>query len=173
MLFLTDPARVADPVAVAARLPRGAAVIYRHFGAADRVRTALALQAVCRQRGLLLLIGSDEKLARQLGADGVHLAERQTTRRCGFRGIVTAAAHSRQAAVRAKAAGARAVLLSPVFPSASPSAGQPLGPLRARALAKACPLPCYALGGVNRRTAGSLVGSAFIGLAAVAGFAKA
>jgi thiamine-phosphate pyrophosphorylase len=167
LLFLTDPARIADPVAAAALLPRGAAVIYRHFGLADRLSVARRLKAVCRRRGLLFLVGADLGLARAMRAGGVHLAERQTQRRCYQRGLITAAAHSRRAAARAKAAGAVAVLASPVFPSRSASAGRAMGPLKARLLAASCPLPCYALGGVNARTAARLRGSAFIGLAAV------
>lgn len=115
----------------------------------------------------MLLIGADEALAQAVRADGVHLAERQTRRRRRFKGLVTAAAHSRRAAARASAAGAEAVLLSPVFPSRSPSAGRALGALKARRLARLCALPCYALGGVNARTARKLRDSGFIGLAAV------
>jgi thiamine-phosphate pyrophosphorylase len=170
LLFLTDPSRTPDPVAVAARLPRGSGVVFRHFGALDRADTARRLQAVCRRRGLVLLIGADAAMARAIGADGVHLAERQTQRRCRFKGLVTAAAHSRRGAMRAMAAGAEAVLMSPVFPSRSPSAGRAWGALKARRSAGVCPLPCYALGGVTARTARRLKSSAFIGLAAVEAF---
>ncbi|MBU6407851.1 MAG: thiamine phosphate synthase [Alphaproteobacteria bacterium] len=167
LLLLTDPARTPDPLGALGRPPRGTGLIFRHFGGANQRALAFKLKAACRRRRLTLLIGADVRLAQTVRAHGVHLAERQTRRRCFFRGLVTAAAHSRRAAARAKAAGAQAVLLSPVFPSRSPSAGRPIGGLKARRLSALCPLPCYALGGVNERTAPLLKASAFIGLAAV------
>jgi len=36
LLFFTDPARTPDPAADAANLPKGAAVVYRAFGAPER-----------------------------------------------------------------------------------------------------------------------------------------
>jgi thiamine-phosphate pyrophosphorylase len=75
LFFVTDPERTPDPVEVAKRLPRGAAVIYRHFGAEDRARVARRLAAATRSRGLILLIAADPDLARKVGADGVHWPE--------------------------------------------------------------------------------------------------
>jgi len=49
--------------------------------------------------------------------------------------------------------GVDAVFLSPVFESASPSAGKPIGALVFRGTARGAPLPVYALGGINARTA--------------------
>ena len=43
LYFMTDPARVADPLAAIRHLPAGTAVIYRHFGAPDRARMARRL----------------------------------------------------------------------------------------------------------------------------------
>jgi thiamine-phosphate pyrophosphorylase len=167
LLFLTDPARTPDPIAVAGRLPKGSGFVYRHFGAPDRMSVARRLQRVCKRRGLVFFIGADRGLAQKLRADGLHLAERQTQRRTYFSGMVTAAAHSRRAAFRAMGAGAQAVLLSPVFPSRSPSAKRPMGSRKARQFAAQSPLPCYALGGVNTKTARTLRNSDFIGLAAI------
>jgi thiamine-phosphate pyrophosphorylase len=77
--------------------------------------------------------------------------------------IVTAAAHSEPAIVAAAKAGVEAVLLSPVFPTASHPGGATLGVVRfARLahLAASLGLFVYALGGVTdgakiRRLAGS------------------
>ena len=52
LYFFTDPVRTPDPLASAARLPRGSAIVYRHFGAPDRARTARKLARLCRARGL-------------------------------------------------------------------------------------------------------------------------
>lgn len=170
LLFFTDPARTPNALAVARRLPRGAAIVLRTFGAADAEAQARALKAIARARGLKLLIGQDAALARRVGADGVHLPERLAhqagpLKQAQPRWIVTAAAHSRRAVL---AAAADAVVISPVFPSRSPSAGAPLGPLRLAELARG--RTAYALGGVNNKTARRLLDAGLIGLAAVEGF---
>lgn len=170
VLFLTDPARTPDPVKVAARLPRGWGVIYRHFGAADRVATARQLAAVARRRGLVLLIAADPQLAKQAGADGVHwpFAQRGEARkwRDRFR-LMSVSAHMPRE-LRALPPGLfDAALVSTVFPSASPSARAPLGALKLRRLARMAQLPVYALGGVTAGNAARIAKAA--GLAAIEG----
>jgi len=165
LYFFTDPVRTPDPVTVAARLPRGAAVVYRHFGAKDRLEVARRLRAL---PGLILLIGADPGLAARVRADGVHLPERLAGRAAALKRarpawLVTVAAHGTIALRRAD--GADAAVLSAVFPSQSASAGAALGARRAGALARAAGLPVIALGGVNEENARSLKG--FAGLAAI------
>ncbi len=174
LILVTDPARMPDPVACARRLARGSAIIYRAFGAADAVDVGRKLRAVARNRGLVLLVGADPGLARAIGADGVHLPERlahhaRRIRMANPAWLITAAAHSRAALRRVAGAGAQAVLVSPVFASASPSAGQALGPLRFAALVRTSRVPVYALGGVSGRTAARLMSSGAVGVAAVDG----
>jgi thiamine-phosphate pyrophosphorylase len=171
LLFFTDPVRTPDPEAVAARLPPGSAIVYRHFGAPDAEPRARRLKAIARAHGLKLLIGADAALARQVGADGVHLPERLAHRAGALKRarpawIVTTAAHSLAAARRS---GADAVVLSVALPSKSASAGAALGPIRLAARIRAAGRPAYALGGINGRTAGRLLASGAIGLAAVEG----
>lgn len=172
LLFVTDPARTPDPAAVAERLPRGAGVVYRAFGAPDAGRTMGRLADIARRRGLVLLAGADEWLA-ELG-QGLHLPERMIpslprlrARRPGW--IITAAAHSPVAARRAALLGADAVLYSPVFESRSASAGAPVGPLRLARVVRALPIAVYALGGVNAKSARGLMPTGAYGLAAVDG----
>lgn len=166
---MTDPVRTPDPVLAAARLPRGAGVIYRHFGAPDRAVTARRLAHICRKRRLTLLIAADPALAWQVRADGVHWPERLLKPGRPRKGVVSAAVHGAAGLKKAAAAGADLALLSSIFPSRSPSAGKPLGPARARALIRDAKLPVYALGGVNSRNARLLARSGFAGLAAIDG----
>ena len=49
LLFFTDPVRTPDPEAVARRLPRGAAVVFRAFGAADAEARGRRLAAVVEE----------------------------------------------------------------------------------------------------------------------------
>ena len=160
--------RTPDPEAVAARLPRGSGIVYRAFGAADADAVALRLKAIARRRGLKLLIGADEALAAKIGADGVHLPERLAARAPRIRArrptwLITAAAHSPGAA-RAQV---DAVVVSAIFPSNSPSAGRPLGPLRLARIVSAARSPVYALGGVNQTTAARLLATGVVGIAGV------
>lgn len=172
LLFFTDPVRTPDPEAIAARLPPGSAIVYRHFGALDAETQARRLKAIARARSLKLLIGADAALAGKVGADGVHLPERLAHRAAALKRarpawIVTTAAHSLAAARRS---GADAVVLSVAFPSRSVSAGAALGPLRLAARIRAAGRPAYALGGINNKTARRLLDAGLIGLAAVEGF---
>jgi thiamine-phosphate pyrophosphorylase len=171
LFFFTDPERTPDPVATARHLPRGAAVVLRHFGAPDRGRTARRLATICRSRGLVLLIAADMALARRVAADGVHWPERllPDRRPPGFR-LVTAAAHSGEALAKAWAAGVDAAVLAPVFRSSSGNA--PLGLFHASQLARAAKLPVVALGGVNADNVRRLAGRGFAGVAAVDALAR-
>lgn len=174
LLFFTDPVRTPDPAAIARALPRGAAIVYRHFGAPDRAAQARELLRIARARGLKLLIGADPSLCARLGADGVHLPERLAHRagplkRAHPRWLVTAAAHGLRARGRR---GPDAVVLSVALPSRSRSAGPALGPVRLSARTRAKGPPAYALGGLSDRTARRIVGSGVVGLAAVEGLAE-
>jgi thiamine-phosphate pyrophosphorylase len=174
LLFLTDPERTPDPEAIAEQLPAGAGVVFRAFGAADAVERGARLAAIARARGLTLLAGADEVLALACGADGLHLPERAIADLPALRArhpgwLITAAAHSAEALAAAARAGADAALLSPVFPSASPSAGPPLGEARFADLVRGAGLPVYALGGVDTTTAPRLLASGAVGLAVVSG----
>ncbi|MDB5466341.1 MAG: thiE [Phenylobacterium sp.] len=175
LLYFTDPVRTPDPEAIALTLPAGAAIVFRSFGAADAEARARRLLAIARARRLKLLIGADAALATRIGADGVHLPERLAHRARALRTahpgwIVTAAAHSLRAARSAHAAGADAAVVSAVFPSRSPTAGAPIGPVRLAALVRRAGLPVYALGGVDEKTARRLVDAGLVGLAAVEAF---
>jgi thiamine-phosphate pyrophosphorylase len=166
LFFFTDPERTPDPVAAAKRLPRGTAVVYRHFGAEDRVRVARQLAATCVPRGLVLLIAADPALAERVQAAGVHWPEARLRGR-GHGGLVTASAHSAQAVWRAASQGVDACVLAPVFATRSGAQNTPLGIFRASQIARAAPLPVIALGGITAKTARRLIGRGFAGLGAV------
>ena len=172
LVFFTDPARVADPEAVAERLPRGAGLVFRAFGAADAEARGRRLRAIADAQGLILLVGADEILADAIGADGVHLPERARASAPALRarrpdGLITVAAHDLNAVRAASALDVDALVVSPVFNSNSPSAGLPLGIEGLIALVAATDKPIYALGGIRAQTAESLRNTGIVGLAAV------
>ena len=176
LVLVTDAERLVDPVPAAGRLPRGSAVILRHYGAAERAALARRLARLCRARGLVLLVAGDARLAAAVGAGGIHLREREIRRASDWRRrrptwLITVAAHSRASLVAAHRAGADAALLAPVFATASHPGAPTLGPVRFAALACASPLPVIALGGIDARTAPRLKASGAAGLAAISGLA--
>ena len=72
LFALTDPDRTHDPLRLAETLAPGTGLVFRHFGAADRVETGLKLAELAREGGLCLLVSADPELADQIGADGIH-----------------------------------------------------------------------------------------------------
>ena len=172
LLLLSDAARLADPRAAARLLPRGSAVVMRNYRSADRAALAAELAALCRSRGLILLIGGDGALAAAVGAQGLHLPEAQAQRAAQWRRrrgnwIITVAAHSAPALAGAARAGADAALLGPVFPTSSHPDAECLGPARFAALVGRSPLPVYALGGVDVGGARRIARSGAVGIAAI------
>lgn len=170
LILLTDRLRLPDPLAAAARLPAGSIVILRDgdLPPGQRQALGLALAALCRRRRLVLLVAGDPRLARRIGADGVHWPEKRLPRR--VRGFATAAAHSLPALIRARRAGAAAALLSPVLPTLSHPGAPSLGVIRFAGLVRLAGLPVYALGGIDGATAPRLLGSGAIGIAAIGAF---
>jgi thiamine-phosphate pyrophosphorylase len=175
LLFFTDPVRTPDPVDIISHLPRGSAVVYRAFGAPTAVEEGRRVARAARRRGLLFFVGADSRLAAILGADGLHLPERESGRRGQNAGLsrrfrLTAAVHSEAAIRRARHAGIQALIVSTVFPSQSPSAGRPKGPRTLARLVRLARLPTYALGGVNTSTIRHLKSTGAVGVAAIGAF---
>lgn len=169
LLFFTDPKRTPEPWRTAQRLPRGAGIVYRHFGAADAEATARRLKAIAVERGLILLIGLDADLAKTVEADGVHLPERLLTAAEALRArrpdwILIGAVHSVDQALAA--GGLDAAVLSPIFAAGGASAAK--AALGTGALTEVSGIrPVYALGGVGPDTVGALSSTGAIGIAGV------
>lgn len=177
LLLMTDVHRLPDPAAAVARLPAGAAVVVRHPDAGERARLAGRLQRLCRRRGLRLVIADDPRLARRLGADGLHLPEARlrSPRRFDVRPgtWITAAAHAPAAMERARLRGVDAVLLSPVAPTASHPGRPPLGRRGFRRLAGRRGPAVYALGGVGPQDAQWVRLAGGAGIAGIGALAEA
>jgi thiamine-phosphate pyrophosphorylase len=166
LILVTDPAFGDDPIVrcverVGRELPRGTFCVQlrdKTRGQGSLRLFASRLRAATRATGSALLVNGSPDVARDVGADGVHLgssggsvAEARAIARAAW---VAVAVHDDEAARRAIAEGADALVVSPVFGSRPPGVGTlaKLGRgLRAlesaRALAGAVPI--YALGGVD------------------------
>lgn len=150
--FMTDPTRIEDPVSIIEQLPDGIGVIIRHFGEADAIEEAAEIAGICRQSRRICLIGADAGLARELGADGVHWPARlarAASRHASDFPINTMSAHTIHEVRAAERAGMDAAIVSTVFVSDSPSAGQAIGLSRLARIAAATSVPVYALGGIG------------------------
>jgi thiamine-phosphate pyrophosphorylase len=176
LILMTDSRRLADPEPTVSRLPRGSAVILRHYDDPERAALACRLSGLCRRFGIRLVVAGDGRLAAAVSAGGLHLPEAvvahapRTWRLWRRRGwLVTAAAHSPAAMMRAARAGVDAILLSPVFPTESHPGAPVLGTLLFARWAMRSPLPVYALGGVSAATIGRIAGSGVVGVATVGG----
>lgn len=135
-----------------ARLPRGSALVFRHYHLPPRARSARfeALRRLCVRRGIRVITAGADRGWRADGRYGAPQALGRTT------GLRFATAHSLAeigAAVRARAS---AVILSPVFPTRSHPGAPVLGPVRFMLLARRCPLRVIALGGMTQARAARL-----------------
>ncbi len=174
VIYMSDEERDPDPLDTIKRLPKDAWVIFRHYDIADRQRVARQVAALCRRRGLKLLVAGDGRLAAAVQAQGLHLPEHQL-RRFGRRQrqrhwIVTAAAHSPSALLRAQRCGVDIALVSPVFVTASHPGGRALGPLKLARFCCDALLPVVALGGITPANCRRVQPSGAIGIAAISMF---
>ncbi len=168
VILVTDPVFGDDGIvrcveAVARALPAGALCVQlrdKHRALVSLRVFASRLRLVTRSLGAGLIINGDARLARDVGADGVHLGQGSGTvvearATCGPGAFISASAHSDGAVRRALADGADAALVSPVFPSRPPSVyaeqkeGRGLDALRSARAVAGDRLLLYALGGVD------------------------
>lgn len=164
--LFTDAGRLADPLPAIALLPRGiGGVVFRHDGAPNRAALGRLVAALCRGRGIPLIVAGDWRLAAALRA-GVHLRGGAKIRSAYRGALVTASAHGRTELIAAARAGADLVFLSPAFATASHPGARPLGAVRWAGLARTSPVPVLALGGIGRRAQHRL-GAACAGIGAI------
>ena len=143
-----------------------AAVQYRTKTLSDALRheQALRLRALCRARGVPLIVNDSVALALAVDADGVHLGREdgdvRAARAALGRRIVGVSCYDELDRARdAAAAGADYVAIGSVFPS-STKPGAVHAPLALLAAAKnATGLPVVAIGGITDANAGQAIGA--------------
>jgi thiamine-phosphate pyrophosphorylase len=189
VLLVTDPVFGDDVILdrvrrVGAALPRGT------FGVQlrDKRRPVVSLRVfagqlrrVTRAAGAALFVNGNACVARDVGADGVHLGREAGSVRAA-RVIfdrpcwVSVAAHSDDDVRRAMDEGADAVLVSPVFPSRSHSAlqherkaGRGVAAIRSARAVVLSQSFLYALGGVTADTAPACAAAGADGVAVIRG----
>lgn len=162
---ITDGPRADLLDACAAALEGGAALLqYRDKGrdASRRLHEASALQALCTQHGVPLVINDDIELAHAVGAAGVHLGENDATpaearARLGAGAIIGVSCYDSLERARAFAgAGVDYLAFGAFFPSSTKPAARRATP-RLLHEAKAFGLPLVAIGGIDADNARGLV----------------
>lgn len=116
---------------------------------------AFAQKVIARAHsyGARVLLNTDDMLARELGADGVHLPAAMLMQLHEKpQGLMCAAScHSHDELLQAARLGLDFAVLSPVLPTRSHSEARPLGWENFASLIVDYPLPVYALGGLAQR----------------------
>jgi thiamine-phosphate pyrophosphorylase len=185
VILVTDPVFGDDAIVrcaeiVARALPEGWLCVQlrdKHRPLVSLRVFASRLRVVTRAVGASLVVNGDARLARDVGADGVHLGKGAGTvadaRALLGRAWVSVSAHSDGAVRRGLEDGADAVLVSPVFPSRPPSVyapskeGRGLEALRSAKRIAAGRVAVYALGGVDADNARACAEAGADGVAVV------
>lgn len=165
-LITPDDADTANLLArTAPLLAAGAAWLqYRNKTAGDALRRqqASALQALCLEAGVPLIVNDDARLAKAIGAAGVHLGEDDgdiaaARALLGMEAIIGASCYDRlELAEAAVAAGADYVAFGAFFPTRSKS-GTRQATLALLPQAASLGVPRVAIGGITPDNARSLV----------------
>ncbi|MES2270120.1 MAG: thiamine phosphate synthase [Pseudomonadota bacterium] len=148
-------------------LPRGAGVVFRHYGLKRKARRRLFdnVRAVTRRRRLLLLLADDARTARAWKADGWHGRSQGPDTL-----IHSAPAHNVPEMRSAEQSGADILFVSPVFPTRSHPGSRTLGRVRFAMLARQANRPVIALGGMTASRWRGLHPSCAKGWAAIDGW---
>lgn len=156
-IWLMTDARFGDGLLRAIRrLPLKSGVIFRHYHLSPVARRTLFNQVkrICRLRGHMLFLASDERTAILWHADGFHAPVNQRRSRYLPR---SAPVHNIREMAGAQLKRADMVLVSPVFVTASHPGARCLGQSGLmRLAASASNMNVIALGGMTRRRASAL-----------------
>lgn len=140
-------------------------------------RTAFLEEAVeigklCRMYGVPLIINDDVEVAKQAGADGVHVGQKdmkpdQVRKLLGPDKIIGVSAHTVEEALLAEEAGADYLGVGAVFGSSTKTDVTVLSHEMLKEICEAVKIPVVAIGGINRRNIMELKGTGISGVAVV------
>ena len=112
-----------------------------------------ALQALCRERGALFIVNDHVDLALAVGADGVHVGQKDlpvaAVRRLAPEMVIGCSTNNAEEARGAEADGADYVSVGRLFPTGSKDDTRPATTKTLRAVKAAVSLPVCAIGGIN------------------------
>ena len=120
----------------------------------EQLPDARAVRDLCRRHDALCIMNDHVDLALVVGADGVHLGQKDlpvadVRRIVPAEFIVGVSTNNAEEGRRAEAAGASYVAVGSIFPTASKGDTRPADPDRIREVRAAVSLPVVAIGGIN------------------------
>ena len=125
---------------------------------------------VCRSYGIPLIINDDISVAKEIGADGVHLGQDDLPAkevRRSFNGIIGVSAHNEKEAAKAHEDGADYIGCGAVFSTTTKSDTNSLGVDGLKRISATSKLPMVAIGGIDENNAHQLKGTGISGIAVV------
>ncbi len=138
----------------------------------DTRKEALAIQPLCRKYGVPFVLDDDVELAREVGADGVHVG--QSDMACekarailGPDAIVGVSAQTVEEAIAAEKAGADYLGVGAVFPTGSKADAVEVDKETVRAICSAVSIPVIAIGGITKENVSELKGLGLVGIAVI------
>ena len=160
--LVTDERQGDGLLAPVERLPFRSGILFRHYSLAEGERRSLflAIRAIARRRGHVLLLAGSQARARSFGADGWHGRGRG-------RGLHSASVHDLAEMRAAERAGASILFVSPVYPTRSHPGSPTLDESGFARLVRRTELPVIDLGGMNGNRAHRIMALGAYGWASV------
>ncbi|MGN0542228.1 MAG: thiamine phosphate synthase [Acutalibacteraceae bacterium] len=144
----------------------------KELGENEFLKEAIEISALCKSRGVPLIINDNVDIAVKCGADGVHVGQddmsvAQVRRIVGSEMIIGASAHSVEEALEAVKNGADYLGAGAVFATSTKSDTNILPLETLRDICRAADVPVVAIGGINKENIMKLSGSGADGVALV------
>ena len=144
----------------------------KKLGEIEFLKEATEISALCKSRGVPLIINDNVDIAVKCGADGVHVGQddmsvAQVRRIVGSKMIIGASAHSVEEALEAVKNGADYLGAGAVFATSTKSDTNILPMETLKDICRAADVPVVAIGGINKENIMKLSGSGVDGVALV------
>lgn len=144
----------------------------KELGEIEFLKEATEISALCKSRGVPLIINDNVDIAVKCGADGVHVGQddmsvAQVRRIVGSKMIIGASAHSVEEALEAVKNGADYLGAGAVFATSTKSDTNILPMETLKDICRAADVPVVAIGGINKENIMKLSGSGVDGVALV------
>ena len=124
---------------------------------------AVAMQAICRDRGAIFVLNDYPEMAAEIGADAVHVGQdggslAEVRRVVGEGVLVGRSTHSLEQAMQARQEGADYIGFGPLFPTGTKPGRKSIGLADiATAQEAAGDMPLFCIGGINETTLPSVL----------------
>lgn len=144
----------------------------KHLAREDFVKEAMELKEICCRFHVPLIINDAVDIAKEIGADGVHvglsdMGIKQARAILGPDAIIGASAHNVAEAIAAEEAGADYIGCGAVFGSTTKHDAKTLAHTELTAICKAVHIPAVAIGGITPENISELNGSGIAGAAVI------